>query len=76
MTYKLLADRDIFDLNEQVNKMLADGWQLYGNPITSSAKYANRDGEDVVTTEYCQALVKVEDVEIKEENVEIEDIPF
>jgi hypothetical protein len=33
--YKLCAAETAEDLNREVNKLLAEGWALYGNPFVS-----------------------------------------
>ena len=50
MEYKLCAGQTAEDLNKEVNKLLADGWVLYGNPFVSSS------GESAPML--CQALTK------------------
>ena len=50
MEYKLCAAKTAEDLNREVNKLLADGWVLYGGPFVGSSA----ESEPMV----CQALTK------------------
>jgi hypothetical protein len=47
--YKLCAAETADDLNKEVNKLLADGWALYGNPFVSGT------AKPLI----CQALTKM-----------------
>ena len=38
MEYKLCASEKAEDLNKEVNKLLADGWALYGGPFVGSSR--------------------------------------
>jgi hypothetical protein len=49
MEYRLCAARSAEDLNKEVNKLLAEGWVLYGNPFVGSSDAAQM---------LCQALTK------------------
>ena len=79
MKYTLLAYSDESKLNKKVNDLLRDGWQLYGNPAVSSSTFNNRDAEDQVYTQYCQALINENENGFENslfnEN-EFEDTPF
>jgi hypothetical protein len=37
MEYKLCTAEIAEDLNKEVNKLLAEGWALYGNPFVGSS---------------------------------------
>ncbi len=50
MEYRLCAAKTAEDLNKEVNKLLADGWVLYGGPFVASS------GEPAQML--CQALTK------------------
>jgi hypothetical protein len=50
MEYRLCTAQTAEDLNIEVNKLLANGWVLYGNPFVSSS------GESAQML--CQALTK------------------
>jgi hypothetical protein len=52
MEYKMCAAETSEDLNKEVNKLLAEGWALYGNPFSSSSG----DGKKQLL---CQALTKI-----------------
>jgi hypothetical protein len=51
MEYRLCAAKTAEDLNKEVNKLLADGWSLYGAPFVASS------GDSAAML--CQALTKV-----------------
>jgi len=48
--YKMCAAETAEDLNKEVNRLLAEGWALYGNPFSTS---------DGGKQKLCQALTKV-----------------
>jgi hypothetical protein len=52
MEYKLCTAETAEELNKQVNKLLADGWALYGGPFVSTAGPAAQHM-------LCQALTKM-----------------
>ena len=52
MEYKMCAAATSEDLNKEVNKLLAEGWALYGNPFSSSSGDGNKQL-------LCQALTKI-----------------
>jgi len=49
MKYKLVTGKSADNLSDQINKMLADGWHLYGHPFSDSTEEA---------TILCQAVFK------------------
>jgi hypothetical protein len=51
MEYKLCAAETAEELNKEVNRLLADGWALYGGPFISSGTSAKQM--------FCQALTKM-----------------
>ena len=50
MEYKLCAAKTAEELNKEVNKLLADGWALFGGPFVASSS----DSAQML----CQALTK------------------
>lgn len=51
MKYKLIVCTSPHDLETDMNELLADGWEPYGDPILNM----RQDGE----TWYAQALIKL-----------------
>jgi len=49
--YKLCAAETAEDLNKEVNRLLAEGWSLYGNPFVSPSGTAK--------SLLCQAVTKL-----------------
>jgi hypothetical protein len=52
MEYKMCTGETSEDLNKEVNKLLAEGWALYGNPFPTSSGDGNKQL-------LCQALTKI-----------------
>jgi hypothetical protein len=52
MEYKLCIAETAEELNQEVNRLLADGWALYGGPFVSMS---GTGGKQVL----CQALTKI-----------------
>lgn len=50
--YTMCAAATAEDLNKQVNKLLAEGWVLYGNPFSTSSENGSKEM-------LCQALTKM-----------------
>lgn len=50
--YTMCAAATAEDLNKQVNKLLAEGWVLYGNPFSTSPENGSKGM-------LCQALTKM-----------------
>jgi len=50
--YKMCTAETSEDLNKEVNKMLAEGWALYGNPFSCSSGDGNKQL-------LCQAVTKI-----------------
>ena len=51
MEYKMCAAESAEDLNREVNRLLTEGWALYGNPFSTSSA----SGKQLL----CQALTKL-----------------
>ena len=51
MEYKMCAAETAEDLNREVNRLLTEGWALYGNPLATSSPA----GKQML----CQALTKL-----------------
>lgn len=57
------------DLELQVNSLLSDGWQLYGNPFVYIGTEVWKKGDVLCPGEvYCQALIRNKPITNKAEN--------
>lgn len=57
MIYKLIVEKDEFDLSRKVMAHLYEGFELYGNPFAVEEKPASNVRAQIL---YCQAVIKNE----------------
>ena len=58
--YMLITDENPGQLSVYVNKMLEEGWDLYGSPSVTIVNDAGCDEHPTLYFEYIQALVRYE----------------
>ena len=56
--YHLCFAEDAEELNKEVNQLLADGWELYGNPFFGTPRDTSLRAGDTPTRKLYQALIK------------------
>lgn len=64
--YKAVVEGYEISMNMKINRLLSEGWEIYGSPSLSKTEYGY-----VI----CQAMVKYEPVEVRSHQTRNSDFP-
>jgi hypothetical protein len=57
--YHLATASHAYELDEVVNRLLGEGWLLYGEPVIASTSVKDAVGDEHESGTFSQALIKV-----------------